>query len=683
MKAKSPLLIGAGLAVALTCGLAPLPAIAAVSDTSADRLGASLQDSTQDMSQIVTPKLSAGGTAKAKVRLPNLTGSYKVKGVDFVITAPSGTSFASPNIAIRYNTGWSNIWKGTLSADKRTLTMYSEAQIPVKGWVDMEYSLLSDAGNSRRGIVSDGSVKTVGGFAAPVGLVTPLAYEAIEATIVSQAFAPELQPGESGPVTMQIRNNTGAVTQTGATFVATAPAGTTFASANASAALSGGYRTTWTGTLSADKRTLTFVRTGFKLAAAEGLQLQLTISSNADNTLTGSVADGELRITAGPAIAPGELHSISYTSLYEAPAIAPVELTAPAIGAVVTDTKRPVFSGTAHPGATVTVTGSSGRVVATTTAKADGSWSVPSSFDLGNGSYFGTVSQSADGSTVRYEFSVNVAPEPKEVVTPVTLTAPELGSKLQAGNPVFSGKGQPGATVVVRGAFGTTLGSAKVTAQGTWSVRSSIWLDAGSYTGTAAQTVNGTTTTAGFRFSIEKPEVQVTPVTLASPVIGAELAPGNPVFSGTGHPGGTITVLGQFGTVLGTGTVTSQGTWSVRSAVSLVAGSYAGTVRQEMNGKVSTASFSFSAAQSVALTAPAKGATVATGKVMFTGTGKPGATVTVRGQWGTPLGSGTVKANGTWSIESTVSLVAGSYAGTVTQDADGRITTAAFSFTAK
>lgn len=272
----------------------------------------------------------------------------------------------------------------------------------------------------------------------------------------------------------------------------------------------------------------------------------------------------------------------------------PIVLTAPASGSVVTDTKRPVFSGTATPGADITVRGSSGRVVAQTTADAEGAWSVPAGFDLVNGSYYGTVSQSAHSEIARYDFKVNVKPAIVET-TPVTLTSPSLDDILTPGKPAFTGKGHPGASLVVKGAFGTLLGTGTVEADGTWSIDSAVTLVPGSYSGTATQTVNGKSSTAAFRFTITKPEVKVTPVELTAPSMNAQLEAGKPVFEGTGHPGATIIVKGKYGTTLGTGTVDRDGNWSIESSVSLVAGSYSGTATQDVDGKRSSSPFAFTA----------------------------------------------------------------------------------------
>ncbi|MFE7843730.1 Ig-like domain-containing protein [Microbacterium sp. NPDC057407] len=509
--------------------------------------------------------------------------------------------------------------------------------------------------------------------------------ESADWSLATQKVIPTLDPGTTGGAVISLKNDSTTAQTVTFGVVADAPSGTVFEWEFITARITGVSSNDWYGTMSTDQRTLTVAPRIVTIPAGSSIELRLQLRSIAGNERTGTISDGRIEFTKVNNLPAGLSHSISYNARHASPVVAPVTLSAPVLGATVTETRRPVFSGTANPGATVNVTDDSGQLVASTTAQPDGSWSVAAGSDLPNGSHAGTVSQSADGSTARYQFSVNVAPAPQPAISPITLTAPALGAQLDPGKPVFSGKGHPGATVVVKGRFGTALGTATVDADGNWSVASTVSLGAGSYSGTAVQTFDGATTSAAFGFTVHKPAPTIVPVTLTSPAVGAEIDPGKPVFGGKGEPGATVTVQGTFGTLLGSGVVKADGTWSIESTVSLVAGSYSGTVRQNVDGKVSSAPFRFTAVKNtdVALTSPALDSVVQAGKPTFAGTGKPGATITVKGQFGTPLGSAVVEADGTWSIQSIVSLVAGSYAGTATQDDEGKVTTAPFRFRAE
>jgi len=354
--------------------------------------------------------------------------------------------------------------------------------------------------------------------------------------------------------------------------------------------------------------------------------------------------------------------------------VAPIVVETPANGSTATD-KRPVFSGTGDEGATIEITGSTGRVVATTTVK-DGKWSVPAGFDLVDGSYMLTATQTpleGEKTTAPINFEV-------KAMVPVTLTAPAIDSDVSTPNPVFTGGGTPGATVVVKGTYGSTLATTTVKEDGTWSVASTVALGTGSYAGTASQTVDGKTTTAPFRFTVGQ---NLAPVTLTAPAIGAEVTDTKPVFKGEGQPGATVEVKGTYGTLLATATVKDDGSWEAPSDITLALGSYAGKAWQTVNGKTTTADFRFTVAAPmipVSLTAPAQNAVVVTPNPVFSGKGTPNADITVTGASGTQLAAGKVHSNGEFDLTSTIALGAGSYSGTVRQVADGKVTTAPFQF---
>ncbi|MCS3442583.1 Ig-like domain-containing protein [Microbacterium phyllosphaerae] len=68
--------------------------------------------------------------------------------------------------------------------------------------------------------------------------------------------------------------------------------------------------------------------------------------------------------------------------------------------------------------------------------------------------------------------------------------------------PTFSGVGEPGLTVEVRGQDGTLLGTATVAANGTWSAQSTVDLPEQSYTVTAVQNDGTDTSTDDLTFTV-------------------------------------------------------------------------------------------------------------------------------------------------------------------------------------
>jgi len=165
-------------------------------------------------------------------------------------------------------------------------------------------------------------------------------------------------------------------------------------------------------------------------------------------------------------------------------------------------------------------------------------------------------------------------------------------------------------------------------------------------------------------------------VTLSSPTSGSTYEPNSSVtFTGRGTPGGQITVTPGHGITPVTTTVGANGTWSV--AVTLGTDEYSVTVAQRAQGQSSTVDNVKLAPNAVnkpwAVSTPTSGST-ANGPVTFSGTGRPGETVTVHN---TTFASAdvttTVDAQGNWSVSRYVGT--GYYSFDVTQtNATGAVT---------
>ncbi|MCS5466191.1 Ig-like domain-containing protein [Curtobacterium flaccumfaciens pv. betae] len=507
------------------------------------------------------------------------------------------------------------------------------------------------------------------------------------AAIIGQdGAAVALERGETTSVESLFKTD-GSVSRPQGKVEFTAPEGTTFPAGQDT--IEGAYKlpgqewaprsmTLTNGVRSADGTTYTFDFTttavGWNLTDGSLMRWNIDVNTPEDadagtfpmrTVLSGTAVEGAFNTT-----------STTQATIDEAVnPVAPIAVETPASGSTVTD-KRPVFSGTGDEGATIVITGATGRVVATTTVK-DGKWSVPASFDLNDSSYALTATQTPlEGEKTNAPINFVV-----KAMVPVTLTAPAIGSDVSTPNPVFQGRGTPGATVVVKGTYGSVLATTEVKADGTWTVPSAIALATGSYAGTATQTVDGKTTTAPFRFTVGQ---NLAPVTLETPAIGAEVTDTNPVFTGEGQPGATIEVKGTYGTLLATAVVKDDGTWEAPSDVTLANGTYAGKAWQTVNDKTTSADFRFTVVQAIApvtLETPAIGAEVTDTNPVFTGEGQPGATIEVKGTYGTLLATAVVKDDGTWEAPSDVALARGSYAGKAWQTVNDKTTSADFRFT--
>ncbi|MCM3781275.1 Ig-like domain-containing protein [Microbacterium hydrocarbonoxydans] len=173
-------------------------------------------------------------------------------------------------------------------------------------------------------------------------------------------------------------------------------------------------------------------------------------------------------------------------------------------------------------------------------------------------------------------------------VKPVDITGPTAGANLENPRPVFSGTGEPGATVVVTSAAGVVLGTTTVGADGKWSVTPSQDLDLGEETVTATQTdKNGGKTTD--RVSINIVAAALKPVDITGPEQDATVETTRPVFTGTGEPGSTVEIISGAGVVMGSTTVGADGTWTVTPEKDFDLGEETVTASQtDKNGKVTT-----------------------------------------------------------------------------------------------
>ena len=138
-------------------------------------------------------------------------------------------------------------------------------------------------------------------------------------------------------------------------------------------------------------------------------------------------------------------------------------------------TGKPTFAGTATPGAMVTVKVND-NITLTTTADANGNWSVKPDTDLPNGTYNVEVTATKDTKT---SAPVSKTIEVDTTVPTVTLEQPN-GDTVFTGKPTFAGTTTPGATVTVKIKDGPTL-TATADANGNWSVTPDMDLPNGIY----------------------------------------------------------------------------------------------------------------------------------------------------------------------------------------------------------
>ncbi|NIF28665.1 BapA prefix-like domain-containing protein [Pantoea sp. Tr-811] len=289
-----------------------------------------------------------------------------------------------------------------------------------------------------------------------------------------------------------------------------------------------------------------------------------------------------------------------------------------------------VLTGTGEAGATVTVRDASGNVLGTGLVNGGGVFSVNLASAQLNGQVLSLTQ--ADAALNVSGVTSYTAPDTQAPLAPSNLAINGTGT-------VLTGVGEVGATVTVTNQGGTTLGTAVVQANGTFSV---TLLTA--QTNGQALVVRQADAASNVSASTGITAPDTTPP--AAPV--ASVNSNGTSVSGSGEVGSTVTVRNSSGTVLGTATVGSNGLYVVSLSTAQINFQALSVTLTDAAGNVSTAT----AVNAPDLTPPANAGNLvinATGTTL-TGTGEVGATVTVRSASGTVLQTGTVQANGTFSI---------------------------------
>ncbi|WP_285037559.1 hypothetical protein [Plantibacter sp. ME-Dv--P-095] len=273
-----------------------------------------------------------------------------------------------------------------------------------------------------------------------------------------------------------------------------------------------------------------------------------------------------------------------YDFTVESAEVAPLVVTAPKVGATIEETK-PVFTGTAQPGAKVEIRGASGSLLGSVDSVAsNGQWSITWNKTVVPGHYSGGTVKQFVGGVERgkfvYDFTIG-----NTTVAPLLVTSPKVGETTHETTPVFTGSAQPGAKVEIRGASGTILGSVEsVASNGQWSITWNKTVLPARYSGgTVKQFVNGEERGKFiYDFTIVPSQLVV-----SSPKIGETISGTRPVFTGTAIPNAEIQIRGAWGTDLGHTAANEHGEWTITWPSDYKPARYSGgTVTESVNGKV-------------------------------------------------------------------------------------------------
>ncbi|MFF6946849.1 hypothetical protein, partial [Streptomyces lavendulae] len=317
--------------------------------------------------------------------------------------------------------------------------------------------------------------------------------------------------------------------------------------------------------------------------------------------------------------------------------VVPVILT-PAQGSTVAS-RKPAITGTSSwqmSGRLVTLTDSQGTFLGSGGADSNGNWSILPLYNLPLGLNSVKVQLPSDG-IIPAEWS-NVRNFYVELPS-LTILTPSEGETVTDRRPRISGTGNPGVQVVVNTTDGVLLNSTIVDANGNWSLTPrGANLPYGLVSIRARVLADGSTSdTRNFTVAAES---TIAPPVIITPSEGAPAGGRRPAVTGSSSwqmSGGQVVLANSQGTILGSGVVSSDGTWSVTPISDLPTG--INTVRARVSPDGVTFSQwsafrSFTVTQS-AITPPVitypLNLSVVSPIMYISGTGIPGASVTING----------------------------------------------------
>ena len=371
------------------------------------------------------------------------------------------------------------------------------------------------------------------------------------------------------------------------------------------------------------------------------------------NTQVGG--DGSYTATLTPPQRDGETVRVTQTDADgdvspPATAIAP-DLTPPAAPVAAIDPTGMLISGTGEVGATVRVLDASGTPLGTATVGANGAYAVLLATPQVDGQPLTVVQSDAAGNA-----------SPASPVTAPDLTAPlaPIGTVSFDGT-ALTGTGEAGATVIVRDADNTVIGTALVDANGNFTAPlNPVQANGEIVTLTQADAAGNVS-----------PIAQATAPDITAPTgLTAAIDGTGGVVTGIGEAGATVTIRDLGGTVLGTAVVAANGSYAAILTPPQINAQVLQVTQADAAGNAS------SPATVIApdLTAPlAPVGTVSGDGTTLTGTGEVGATVTIRDPANAVIGTAIVDANGNFSAPLTPAQANGQIVTLTQADAAGNV----------
>ncbi|WP_121410697.1 Ig-like domain-containing protein [Pseudomonas aeruginosa] len=325
-----------------------------------------------------------------------------------------------------------------------------------------------------------------------------------------------------------------------------------------------------------------------------------------------------------------------------APASTTVDSVAPA-APVVNPSNGAEISGTAEPGATVTLTDGSGNPIGQVTADGSGNWSFTPTTPLPNGTVVNATATDAAGNT-----SAGSSVTVDSVAPAAPVINPSNGTTL-------SGTAEPGATVTLTDGSGNPIGQVTADGSGNWSFTPSTPLADGTVVNATATDPAGNTSGQG--------STTVDGVAPTTPTVN--LSNGSSL-SGTAEPGSTVILTDGNGNPIAEVTADGSGNWTYTPSTPIANGTVVNVVAQDAAGNSSPP-----ATVTVDSSAPPAPVINPSNGVVISGTAEAGATVTLTDAGGNPIGQVTADGSGNWSFTPATPLANGTVVNAVAQDPTG------------
>ncbi|PWB37101.1 hypothetical protein DCO47_05690 [Pseudomonas sp. NDM] len=310
------------------------------------------------------------------------------------------------------------------------------------------------------------------------------------------------------------------------------------------------------------------------------------------------------------------------------------------------------LTGSATAGSTVSIRNASGVLLGTALVAANGTFSVTLNAAQLNGEQLSAVATSSTG--------INSSPT-DYTAADIAAPAPLSELSLAANGTALTGRGEAGATVTVLGTGGVVLGSSVVAANGTFSVTLSPAQTAGQTLSLSQADAAGNESNS---VNLIAPDL-IAPNPPAALVASADGA----LLSGTGEAGTTVNVYNAAGTLVGTGTVSIDGTFAITLTTPQANGQALTVSLTDAAGNTSAAT-PFTSVDSTAPAAVTQ-LTIGGDGASLTGRGEPGAQVRVIDSDGNVLGTAVVTPTGTFTLTLTPALTNAEVITVVQADAAG------------